>query len=91
MEQQEASNNQDLQGMPGLEPRTELYAKWGLTGGEAKISTSDANALHMMGCLVVLCVIQSVIGCVTFYLVKRDCTTNSGQQLKRGQKVQVQG
>ena len=89
MEQQEASNNQDQQGMPRplpqLEPRTELYAKFGLTGFETKISTNEASALLKTGFLIVLCVICGV----TFYLVKRDCTTNSGQRLRSGQKVQA--
>merc|ERR1712227_400302 len=85
MEQQEASKKQDLQ-MLDLQ-RSELFAKHDVTGFELKISSSDANILHAMNLLAIM----FVVGCITYYFVNKDCTTNSGQQLKRGQKVQVQG
>ena len=75
--------------MPQLEPvsdaKFELYAKYGVDGSEMKLSISDARALEAMGFLTVI----FIVGCVTYYLVQRDCVTKSGQRLSSGQKVQA--
>ena len=70
------ANDLGLQSM-----RTDLSVNFRPDGTELKLSTSDAKAV--LDRLIVICVIVGI----TYYFVKRDCTTKSGQHLRRGDTV----